>query len=323
MRRREFIVLFSSAATWPPAAAAQTSPKTPRIGCIVGVPADSPVFEAFRQGLRELGYVEWQTIALELRWLEGHLERIPDLVAELVRLKVDVLFMSNSVAALAAKNATRTIPIVMIGADPVGQGLVASLSRPGGNVTGLSGFNEAISGKRLQLLKEFVPGLTRVAVVMNPLMDVHAIFWRESEVAAHKLGVTLQPLEVRGLDDFERAFAAAKRGNAQALLVFDDPLHGMGIHRIVDLAASSRLPAMYGSREFPVYGGLISYGANLVVLFRRAATFVDNILKGAKPADLPVEQPTKFELVINLKTAKALGLDVPPTLLVRADEVIE
>ena len=323
MRRREFIVLFSSAATWPPAAAAQTSPKTPRIGCIVGVPADSPVFEAFRQGLRELGYVEWQTIALELRWLEGHLERIPDLVAELVRLKVDVLFMSNSVAALAAKNATRTIPIVMIGADPVGQGLVASLSRPGGNVTGLSGFNEAISGKRLQLLKEFVPGLTRVAVVMNPLMDVHAIFWRESEVAAHKLGVTLQPLEVRGLDDFEGAFVAAKRGNAQALLVFDDPLHGMGIHRIVDLAASSRLPAMYGSREFPVYGGLISYGANLVVLFRRAATFVDNILKGAKPADLPVEQPTKFELVINLKTAKALGLDVPPTLLVRADEVIE
>jgi len=323
MRRREFIVLFSSAATWPLAAAAQTSSKTPRVGCIVGVTADSPVFEAFRQGLRELGYVEWQTIALEIRWLEGRVEQIPEMVAELVRLKVDVIFAGNSPAALAAKNATRTIPIVMIVSDPVGQGLVASLSRPGENVTGLNAFNEAISGKRLQLLKELVPELARVAVFRNPTVAPHVIFWQETEAAAAKLGVTLQPLDVRGLDDFEGALAAAKRGNAQALLAFDDPIHGTGIHRIVDLAASSRLPAMYGSREFPVYGGLMSYGANVVFLFRRAATFVDNILKGAKPADLPVEQPTKFELVINLKTAKALGLDIPPALLARADEVIE
>jgi len=229
----------------------------------------------------------------------------------------------TSQAALAAKKATRTIPIVMVGADPVGLGLVASLARPGGNVTGLSYFNEAIIAKRLQFLKELVPGLARLAVLRNPMMAAHATFWQETEVAARKLGVTLQPIEVRGPEDFEAAFAAATRGNAQALIAFDDTLTLAHRPRIVALAASSRLPAMYGFREFPDEGGLMSYGPSLVDLLRRAATFVDKILKGAKPADLPIEQPTKFELVINRKTTKALGVEVPPSLLARADEAIE
>jgi putative ABC transport system substrate-binding protein len=211
----------------------------------------------------------------------------------------------------------------MLSTDPVGQGLVASLARPGGNLTGLNYFNEAISGKRLELLKELVPGLARVAVLRNPSNEVHAIFWQETEVAAQKLGVALQPLEVRGPEDFEAAFAAATRGNAQALLAFDDALTLTYRHRIVALAASSRLPAMYGLREFPDDGALMSFGANLTNQVRRLATFVDKILKGAKPADLPIEQPTKFELVINRKTANALGLRVPPTLLAQADDVIE
>ena len=236
---------------------------------------------------------------------------------------MDVLFAGHSQAALAAKSATRTIPIVMVAADPVGLGLVASLARPGGNLTGLSYFNEAVIGKRVQLLKEFLPDLTRVAVLRNPLMKVHDIFWQETVVAAQTLGVALQPLEVRRPDDFEAAFEAAKRGNAQALIAFDDPLTVAHRPQILSLAASSRLPAMYGLREFPDEGGLMSYGPSFVVLFRRAATFVDKILKGAKPADLPVEQSTKFELIINRKTANALGLTVPPALLAQADEVIE
>jgi putative tryptophan/tyrosine transport system substrate-binding protein len=267
--------------------------------------------------------VEGQTIALEVRYAEGRMERIPELVAELVGLKMDVLMAAIGPAALAAKKATRTIPVVMIAADPVGLGLVASLARPGGNVTGLSYFNEAIIAKRLQFLKELVPGLARLAVLRNPILAAHATFWQEAEVAARTLGVALQPLEVRGPEDFEAAFAAATRGNAQALVAFDDPLTVAYRPRIVALAASSRLPAMYGFREFPDEGGLMSYGANFVDLFRRAATYVDKILKGAKPADLPIEQPTKFELVINRKTANALGLTVPPTLLAQADEVIE
>jgi len=303
----------------PLAAAAQTPPKIPRVGCIVGGTDGGPVFEAFRQGLRELGYTEWQTITLEVRWLEGRLERIPELVAELVRLKVDVVVATNSLAAQAAKKATGTIPIVMIGSDPVGQGLVASLSHPGGNVTGLNVFNEVLSGKRLQLLKELLPGLARVAVLRNPTVAIHAILWQETEAAARKLGVALQPLEVRGVDDFEAVFAAAL-GNAQALIAFDAAPIITYRARVMALAASHRIPAMYPYRGFPEDGGLMSYGPNVVVLFRRAATFVDMILKGAKLADLPVEQPTKFELVINHKTAKALGLEVPPA---QADEVIE
>jgi len=327
MRRREFIALLGGAtaasAAWPLAAGAQTPPKIPRVGFIAGASATGSFVGAFRKGLRELGYMEGQTIALEVRYAEGRLERIPELVAELVGLKMDVLVVGTSQAALAVKKATGTIPIVMIGADPVGLGVVASLARPGGNVTGLSAFNEEIIGKRLELLKELVPGLARLAVLRNPMMAAHATFWQETEVAARKLGVALQPLEVLGPEDFEVAFGAATRGNAQALIAFDDTLTLAHRPRIVTLAASSRLPAMYGFREFPDDGGLMSYGTSFVVLFRRAATFVDKILKGAKPADLPIEQPTKFELVINRKTANALGLTVPPTLLAQADEVIE
>jgi putative ABC transport system substrate-binding protein len=324
MRRREFIALLGGAtAAWPLAAGAQTPPKIPRVGYIAGSGSMGHVVGAFRQGLGELGHVEGQTIALEVRWAEGRTERIPELVAELVGLKMDVLMAGSSVAALAAKKATRTIPIVMVAADPVGLGLVASLARPGGNVTGLSYFNEAIIAKRLQLLKELVPGLARVAVLRNPTVAVHATFWQETEVAARTLEVSLQPLDVRGLEDFEAAFAAAARGNVQALIAFDDALTNTHRSQIVALAASSRLPAMYGLREFPDEGGLMSYGASFVALFRRAASFVDRILKGARPADLPVEQPTKFELVINRKTANALGLIVPPTLLAQADDVIE
>jgi putative ABC transport system substrate-binding protein len=211
----------------------------------------------------------------------------------------------------------------MVAADPIGLGLVGSLARPGGNVTGLSYFNEAIIAKRVQLLRDLVPGLTRVAVLRNPGVAVHATFWQETETAARKLEMTLQPLDIGGPDDFEAAFAAATRGNAQALIAFDDGLTIAHRPRIVALAASSRLPVMYGLREFPDDGGLISYGPSFVALLRRAATYVDKIIKGAKPADLPVEQPTKFELVINRKTANALGLAVPATLLAQADDVIE
>ena len=329
MRRREFIALLGGATTAsvlePIAAGAQTPPKIPRVGYIAGASATTTehMVGAFRQRLGELGYVEGQTIALEVRYAEGRSDRIPELVAELVGLKMDVLVAGNSVAALAAQKATRTIPIVMVAADPVGLGLVASLARPGGNVTGLSYFNEAIIAKRVQLLKEFVPGLAQVFVLRNPSIAVHATFWQETEVAARKLGVALQPFDIRGPEDFEVAFASAKRANVQALIAFDDALTVAYRTQIVALAASSRLPAMYGLREFPDEGGLMSYGPSFADLFRRVATYVDKILKGAKPADLPVEQPTKFELVINRKTANALGLTVPPTLLAQADDVIE
>jgi putative ABC transport system substrate-binding protein len=325
MRRRDFITLIGGAAAWPLTVRAQSPTKIPRVGLIAGgaPTTEKHIFEAFREGLSELGYVEGQSIALEVRWAEGHFDRMPDLVDQLVRLKVDVLVVANSLAAGAAKNATRTIPIVMLAGDPVGLGLVTSLARPGGNLTGLSYFNVELHSKRLQLLTQLVPGLARVAVLKNPTIAIHAIFWRETKLAAQKLGITIQPIEVRGVEDFEAAFAAARQANAQALVAFDDPLTIGYRSQIVNLAASNRLPAIYGFREFPVDGGLMSYGASFVVLFRRAATYVDKILKGAKPADLPIEQPTKFELVINLKAAKALGLSVPAVLLTQADEVIE
>jgi putative ABC transport system substrate-binding protein len=325
MRRREVIAGLGGAAAWPLAAAAQTETKISRIGVVLaGSPAVAGhILRAFQHGLRELGYVEKGNIALEVRWAEGRLERIPELVAELVRLNVDVLVAANSPAALEAKRATRTIPIVMFAGDPVGLGLVNSLARPGGNITGLSYFNIEISSKRLELLKELVPALTRVAVLRNPLVAIHASFWQETKVAAHKMGLALQPIEVRGPEDFDVSFEAATAGNAQAVLAFDDPVTLAHRPRIVALAATSRLPAMYAFREFPDDGGLMSYGPSFVVLFQRAGSFVGKILKGAKPDDLPVEQPTKFEFVINLKTARALDLTIPPTLLARADEVIE
>ena len=325
MRRREFVTAIVGGAALSRAAAAQTHSKIPRVGLIFGnsPAAAGHILAAFKHGLQELGYVEGQTIALEVRWAAGRSEPMTELATELVHLDVDVLVAANSAAASAAKGATRTIPIVMFAGDPVGLGLVASLARPSGNVTGLSYFNVEISSKRLGLISEVVPGLARVAVLRNPTLPLHANYWLHTEAAARKVGVTLQPLEVRGPEDFEAAFAAARQGDAQALIAFDDFLTVGYRRRIVELAAKHRFPAIYGFREFAVDGGLMSYGPNFVVLFRRAAIFVDKILKGTKPADLPVEQPTHFELAINLTTAKALGLTIPPTLLARADEVIE
>jgi putative ABC transport system substrate-binding protein len=327
MRRREFITLLGgTAAAWPLATRAQMQRKMARIGYLgAGIRNVIPhPRDAVLQGLRDLGYVEGQNFVLVDRYAEGQQERLPELAVELVRLEVDIIVATTSGAARAAKDATRTIPIVMAGGgDPVGLGLVASLARPGGNVTGPSMMNTEIVGKRMQLLKEVVPGLVRVAVLTNSVNPIHAIFWRETEPAARELGLELQPVEARVPEDFEVAFAAATRGQAGALSAFDDALTYNYRTRVVALAAASRLPALYGYREFPDEGGLMSYGANLLSHYRRAADYVDKILRGAKPGDIPVEQPTKFDLIINLVTAKALGLTVPPTLLARADEVIE
>ncbi len=309
----------------PLPAAAQPPAKVPRIGFLgSGSPSTyGPLIVAFRQALRDLGYVEGQNFVMELRWAEGREERLPDLAAELVRLKVDVILTHAAPNALVAKQATTTIPIVVaFAADPVGSGLVASLARPGGNVTGLSLLSPELGGKRLQLLNEVAPRASPVAILWNPAIASGAAIVRETEAAARTLGVQLQSLEVRGPDDFESAFAAATGGRARALIMVEYPLIFIHRARIVDFAAKSRLPAMYPLREFVDAGGLMSYGAHAADLWRRAATYVDKILRGAKPADLPVEQPTRFELVINLKTAKALGLTIPPSILVRADQVI-
>ena len=262
---------------------------------------------------------------IEYRWAEGRFDRLPDLAAELVRLKVDIIVALATPAAAAAKNATETIPIVMIGVgDPAGIGLIASLARPGGNVTGLSfSVGPEIIGKGLELLKETVPKVRRVAILSNPANPAQPLAMREVNVAARSLGVQLQLLEARGPNEFDGAFAAMAKERVGALLVVADGLFILHRTRLADLAARSRLPAIYGYREHVEAGGLMSYGSSLRDLWRRAATYVDKILKGAKPADLPVEQPTKFELVVNLKTAKALGLTIPQSVLVRADEVIQ
>ncbi len=310
----------------PLSSAAQQGGKVPRIGFLGGASpsAAANLVDGFRQGLRDLGYVEGQNIAIEYRFAEGRLERLPDLAADLVRLRVDVIFAPNAAAALAAKNATTTIPIVMaLPGDPVGLGLVASLGRPGGNITGMSNVAVELGPKQLQLLKQAVPRVSRVAVLWNPANRSHGLSVREAEVAARSLGVQVQSLEARGPDDFDNAFAAITRERAGALLVLGDALFLQHRTRIVGLVAKSRLPAMYGMREFVDAGGLMSYAANFADLFRRAATHVDKILKGAKPADLPVEQPTKFELVINLKAAKSLGISIPQSVLIRADQVIQ
>ncbi len=317
------LALFSA----PLAGDAQERPKVPRVGYVFSFTQleGSHLWESCRQGLRELGYVEGQNIILEPRWAEGRYERLPGLVRELVRLKVDVMVVAATPGNLAAKAATDTIPIVFVavGGDPVRVGLVASLARPGGNFTGLSLLTPELSGKRLQLLTEVLHNVSRVAVLMNPGNHSNVIFLEETQVAARVLGIQLQPLEVRNSDDLEQAFDAATRGRAGALLGFDDPVIHSYRTRIAALAAKRRLPAMYGTKEFAEAGGLMSYGPNRPDLYRRTATFVDKILKGAKPADLPVEQPTRFELIINLKTAKGLGLTIPPSVLVRADQVIQ
>jgi putative ABC transport system substrate-binding protein len=312
----------------PLAAGAEQPGKVFRIGILSNVPLTDPegarLWGAFIQGLHDLGYVEGQNITIVHRSSEGKYERLPDLAADLVRLKVDVIVAPATQNVAVAKHATRTIPIVMAGAaDPVGSGLVASLARPGGNVTGLSVLSPEIVGKQLELLKEIVPRVSRVAVLWNPTNTSHPLLLREAKVAARSLGVQLQLLEARGPEEVESAFATMTRERASALLVLTDGMFLLHRARIADLAAKHRLPAMYGLREFVDAGGLMVYGASLRDNFRRAATYVDKILKGAKPGDLPVEQPTKFELIINLKTAKVLGLIIPPSVLVRADEVLQ
>jgi ABC-type uncharacterized transport system substrate-binding protein len=307
----------------PLAAPAQQPGKTARVGFFSIV--TSPFLdEAFRQGLRELGYVEGQNIAIEYRSAEGKDERLPGLAAELVRLKVDVIVAASPPAIEAAKQATKTIPIVFtVSGDPVAEGFVASLARPGGNLTGLTTIGPELVGKQLEMLKTVAPKVSRVAVLQNPSNQGHAPMLRQAEGAARALGVQLQVLKARTPSEIEAAFAAMSSQRAGGVLVLRDAVFRTLRAQIVALAAKNRLPAVYGLREEAEAGGLMAYGASVPQLFRRAATYVDKILKGAKPADLPVEQPTKFELVINLKTAKALGLTIPPSLLGQADQVIQ
>jgi putative ABC transport system substrate-binding protein len=325
--RRAFIGTLAGGLLAAPLAA-QQAPKVARIGFLALNRAASPrLGEAFLQGLRDLGYVEGRNVVIEFRDAEGKPERLPALAAELVALKVDVIVAPSTPHALAAKQATKTIPIVFASApDPVTDGLVTSLARPGDNVTGLSNLTPELVGKCLELLTRAVPAVSRVAVLWQPgargeRTDKDML--KAGDVAARALGVRLQFVEARGPADFDRAFSDMTRARADALTVLPSPMFINERRRLVDLAAKNRLPAVYPWREGVDAGGLMAYGPSVSDLFRRAATYVDKILKGAKPGDLPVEQPTKFELIINLKTAKALGLTIPPSVLRRADEVIE
>jgi len=303
---------------------AQQPTKVPRIGYLGGPNPLLERREAFRQGLRELGYIEGKNIVIEWRSGEGKSERVPALAAELVRLKVDVIVTDGSNSTRRAKEATSTIPIVMAqDVDPVGRGIVASLARPGGNITGLSNLAPELSGKRLELLKETVSRLSRVAVFGTSNTPSTAPTLKETELAAGALGVKVQYLDVLDPKDIEIAFRAASKGRVDAVLVLTGPLAFSQRTQIAELAAKSRLPAIYPQAEFTVVGGLMSYGVSITDLDRRAATYVDKILKGAKPAGLPVEQPIKFEFIINLKAAKQIGLTIPPNVLARADKVIK
>ncbi len=304
-------------------AEAQQSKKVPRIGFLGASSASfhSARIETFRQGLRELGYVEGKTIAIEYRFADGKSDWLPELAAELVSLKVDIIVTTPN--ASAAKNATKTIPIVFAAiADPVAQGIVDSLARPGGNLTGLTVLAPELGGKRLELLKETSPKITRVAFLFNPSGESSSILLKEMETAAHGLGLHIQYLEVRSLNDFDGAFAAAVREGAHGLITAPQPVINTNRARILQFVAKNRLPAIYTNPETVEAGGLMSYAPDFSEQFRRAATYVDKILKGAKPAELPVEQPTKFEFVINLKTAKQIGLTIPPDVLARASKLI-
>jgi putative ABC transport system substrate-binding protein len=303
---------------------AQQAKKVPRIGYLQIGSQLGPTGEAFLQGLRDLGYVEGKSILIEYRGDPQRSEdRLPEFAADLVRLKVDVIVALDPPAARAAKNATKTIPIVMRStSDPIQAGFVASLARPGGNITGVTTISTDLYGKRLELLKEVIPRLSRVGVLRNPDRSAEASNSKEMEIAARSLDLRLQFLEVRSSNDFENAFRAAGKARAEALITIRTPLINDQRKRVADLAVKSRLPAIYDVREYIDAGGLMSYGTVLAELHRRAATYVDKILKGAKPADLPVEQPTKFEFIINLKVAKQIGLTIPPNVLARADKVV-
>ena len=326
MRRREFITLLGGAATWPLAAQAQRTGKVSRIGFLgTSSPAlERHLVDAFRKKLRELGHVEGENIAIEYRWAEGRDERLPSLAAELVRLNPDVIVTTGTPGTIAARQATSTIPIVFASSgNPVGAGLAASTARPGGNVTGFTIMAE-LEGKRLEILKEAIPRLSRIAVLWNPDNSVVREFYQQTRVAATRIGVTLQIVaEIRRIDDLKSAFSTVSSARPDAIMVLAD--RELLAHRaeIVNFAANSQLPGMYPYREYVDAGGLMSYAPSNIDLLLRTAIYVDKILKGTKPADLPVQEPTKFELVINLKTAKALGLEMPPLLLARADEVIE
>ena len=325
MRRRDFITLLGGASVaWPLAARAQQA-KLPTIGFLGSTTpaAQSQLTAAFVQRLRELGWIEGRTVAIEYRWAEGRSERFAQFAAEFVRLKVDVILTHNTPPVLAAKQATSIIPIVFAtAADPVSTGVVASLARPGGNVTGLSSQTTDLAGKRIELLREVVPGLRRFAILANPENSYVILEVREVQAAARTLGLEVALFEIRRAEDITPAFEGLK-GGVEALYILPDPLLFTNRLRINTLALGARLPTMHSLREYVEASGLISYGPNWRDQWRRAADYVDKILRGAKPADIPVEQPTKFDLVINLTTAKALGLEVPPTLLARADEVIE
>ena len=307
-------------------AEAQQSKKLPRVGylSVLSPASDAARFAAFRHGLRELGYIDGQNVSIEARYAEGNLDRLPDLIGELVRLKPDVVVVGGSTATRAARNATKLIPVVMAhGSDPVALGFVTSLARPGGNITGLTHLAPELGGKRLELLKDIVAGLTRVAVITDPKTGGHGPQIKELEVAAPALALQLQVLEVRASSELETAFAAMMTRSAGAFIGLQQPTLDRLRTRIVELAAKNRIPAMYPNSEYVATGGLMSYAADLPAMFRRAATYVDRILHAAQPGDLPVEQPTKFELVINLTAAKQIGLTIPPNVLARADRVIK
>jgi ABC-type uncharacterized transport system substrate-binding protein len=304
---------------------AQPAKKIPQVGFLdpTSRAVSNARIEAFLQGLRKFGYIDGKNIAIDYRFADGKSEPLHDFANELVRLNVDIIVTRAIPGAVAAKQATTKIPIVFVGvADAVAAGLIASLARPGGNITGLTSLAPELSGKRLELLREIVPKISRVSVLRNPSNSGDPIIWKETEAAAHVLGLELQSLDLRAAKDLDNAFETAIRGHGQALLTLPDPLLQSHRKQIVDLAAKSRLPGIYPDSEYTESGGLISYAANAIEFYSRAASYVDRILKGAKPADLPVEQPTKFELVINLKTAKQIGLIVPPNVLARADRVI-
>jgi putative ABC transport system substrate-binding protein len=333
MRRREFITLLGGAAVAPAmfcpfAVHAQRTEKIYRIGMLFPNPpaivASSPRIKAFLQGLRELGWIDGQNVAIEWRFAAGEVQRLAALAGELANLQVDVIVAASAPAAQAAKEATSTIPIVILDpGDPVGTGLVRSLARPGGNVTGVTSIAPDLAGKRLALLKEAVPAITDVVVLFNAAVPPAEIAMTETRIAAQTMNLRIQSLAVQGPQGFAEAFAMITRGQANGLVVFPDPLTFSNQEVITGFAAANKIPALFGAKEFVGVGGLMSYGPSYPGMFRRGAYYVNRILKGTKPADLPVEQPTRFELVINLKTAKALGIDVPATLLARADEVIE
>jgi putative tryptophan/tyrosine transport system substrate-binding protein len=318
------ITLLLSLLAVPPIATAQPQGKVYRIGFLGTNPPPAAWWDAFLDGLRERGYSEGRNLVFERRFSEGKAERFPEVAAELVRLRVDCIIVPTTPAALAAKHATQTIPIVIPTAiDPVGAGLVASLARPGGNITGLSTLAPELSGKRLGLLQEVVPRMARVAVLWNAANPANASVWHETQAAAGALGLRLHAQDVQSPQDFEGAFAHTAQAHPDALLVLQDSLMTMHRQHIVEFATRQHLPSVFFTREWVVDGGLMSYGPSFPDLYRRAATYVDKILKGANPAALPVEQATKFELVLNLKTAQALGLTIPPRVLFQADEVIK